>query len=405
MNYFKKLKPLILLVSVFIVCYSIVYFVLAYSEPLHSPPICLSGEPGCDPPINVSSVYQIKTGIFQIKNPDASSTDNANGNWFYKWEGSYVSSYDYSGAKLKCQQLGARLAYYSEIVDAFKNGANSCSWGWISEGFVVYPMQNGAGAGCGGAIGGVRVSYPALTSTYGAYCARDSLAINGSIINGGNLYAKGIYLNSGQSAGQIYLGILANGSNADKFGICLAGVCKSVWDQVGGSGTANYLSKFTAGTTIGNSQIFDNGTNVGIGDTTPSYKLDVLGDIHATGWLRTDGTNGWYSQTYGGGWFMQDITWIRTYGSKSVWTSTGYLGSDGGLTIGYGGLPSPSGGAIISGNVGIGTTTPVTKLEVANGAIKATGGLIMETRSNGTNPTNPAIGQIWMCTDSDYDCQ
>jgi hypothetical protein len=44
---------------------------------------------------------------------------------------------------------------------------------------------------------------------------------------------------------------------------------------VGGSGTTNYVPKFTAGTTLGNSQIFDNGTNVGIGTTSPGYKLDV----------------------------------------------------------------------------------------------------------------------------------
>jgi hypothetical protein len=44
---------------------------------------------------------------------------------------------------------------------------------------------------------------------------------------------------------------------------------------IGGSGTTNYVPKFTAGTTIGNSQIFDDGTNVGIGTTSPGYKLDV----------------------------------------------------------------------------------------------------------------------------------
>lgn len=41
------------------------------------------------------------------------------------------------------------------------------------------------------------------------------------------------------------------------------------------SGTTNYVSKFTGATTLGNSLIFDNGTNVGIGTTGPSYKLDV----------------------------------------------------------------------------------------------------------------------------------
>ena len=43
------------------------------------------------------------------------------------------------------------------------------------------------------------------------------------------------------------------------------------------AGTTNYVSKFTSGTTIGNSLIFDNGTNVGIGTAIPDAKLDVVG--------------------------------------------------------------------------------------------------------------------------------
>lgn len=46
---------------------------------------------------------------------------------------------------------------------------------------------------------------------------------------------------------------------------------------IGGSGTTNYVSKFTAASTIGDSQIFDNGTNVGINNNIPSAKLDILG--------------------------------------------------------------------------------------------------------------------------------
>ena len=45
------------------------------------------------------------------------------------------------------------------------------------------------------------------------------------------------------------------------------------------SGTNNTVPKFTSSTTIGNSQIFDNGTNVGIGTTTPTSKLQVNGNI------------------------------------------------------------------------------------------------------------------------------
>jgi hypothetical protein len=39
--------------------------------------------------------------------------------------------------------------------------------------------------------------------------------------------------------------------------------------RVTGSGTTNYVAKFTGSTAVGNSQIFDNGTNLGIGTTTP----------------------------------------------------------------------------------------------------------------------------------------
>ncbi len=46
---------------------------------------------------------------------------------------------------------------------------------------------------------------------------------------------------------------------------------------VTGSGTTNYLPKFTAASTIGNSLIYDNGTSVGIGTATPATKLDVAG--------------------------------------------------------------------------------------------------------------------------------
>lgn len=51
---------------------------------------------------------------------------------------------------------------------------------------------------------------------------------------------------------------------------------------VGGSGTVNYVAKWTATDTLGNSIIFDNGTNVAIGHSSPSYKLDVSGKIYSS---------------------------------------------------------------------------------------------------------------------------
>ena len=44
---------------------------------------------------------------------------------------------------------------------------------------------------------------------------------------------------------------------------------------IGGSGTANYLSKFTNSSTLGNSVLYDDGNRIGIGTTTPDYSLTI----------------------------------------------------------------------------------------------------------------------------------
>lgn len=46
---------------------------------------------------------------------------------------------------------------------------------------------------------------------------------------------------------------------------------------IGGSGTTNYLAKFSASGVVGNSLLFDNGTNVGIGTASPNSILEIKG--------------------------------------------------------------------------------------------------------------------------------
>jgi hypothetical protein len=58
-----------------------------------------------------------------------------------------------------------------------------------------------------------------------------------------------------------------------------------------GTGSTNYITKWTSTATLGNSQIFDNGTNVGIGTTSPGAKLDVNGDVNVSGTLTTGPNN------------------------------------------------------------------------------------------------------------------
>jgi|GEM_PF-2390218 hypothetical protein len=50
-----------------------------------------------------------------------------------------------------------------------------------------------------------------------------------------------------------------------------------ITNPVTGTGTTNYLSKWTSSSSLNNSLVYDDGTNIGIGTTTPSYKLDVNG--------------------------------------------------------------------------------------------------------------------------------
>ena len=62
--------------------------------------------------------------------------------------------------------------------------------------------------------------------------------------------------------------------------------------KVGGSGTTNYVSKFTASGTIGNSQIFDDGTNVGVGTASPSSTLELYKATGPNYLYVTNGTSG-----------------------------------------------------------------------------------------------------------------
>lgn len=79
---------------------------------------------------------------------------------------------------------------------------------------------------------------------------------------------------------------------------------------VSGSGTTNYVSKWTGSSALGNSQIFDNGTSVGIGTASPSFLLDVNGNSRTSKLLinrsafvgsntfEVGGVTGFYDDTY-----------------------------------------------------------------------------------------------------------
>lgn len=74
---------------------------------------------------------------------------------------------------------------------------------------------------------------------------------------------------------------------------------------------------------------------VGIRTSTLSgYKITCNGDVYVQdGWLRTTGSTGWYSESYGGGWHMTDSTWMRSYNNKPIYTAGGIYSPHGHIFI------------------------------------------------------------------------
>lgn len=144
---------------------------------------------------------------------------------------------------------------------------------------------------------------------------------------------------------------------------------------IGGSGTANYVSKFTAGAAIGNSIIFDNGTNVGIGSATPGYKFDVNGDVrasiyrfnaNATPYITAGATQ---LRLYYDAYLYNTMTF-----TDSSWNPQGSISGAGNIVT----VNSNTGAGYVNlqtngGRVGIGTTAPTARLDVS-GNLAMSGG-------------------------------
>ena len=134
---------------------------------------------------------------------------------------------------------------------------------------------------------------------------------------------------------------------------------------VTGSGSLGYIAMWNGTNTLNNSIIYQNGTDVGIGTAAPVKKLDVVGGINATDYIYgmtglcigADCKTAWAQVGGAGPWDNSTTQLFVRDGYPTYINASNILFVNGS-----------------SGNVGIGTISPVKRLDVV-GDINATQGL------------------------------
>jgi hypothetical protein len=171
---------------------------------------------------------------------------------------------------------------------------------------------------------------------------------------------------------------------------------------VTGSGTTNYVPKFTSSTAIGNSQIFDDGTNVGIGTTSPgTYKLNVNGLSNFEGQININAILGNAIQfRFSTSPFIQLYQNSTLYGfynngrvanDLTIDNTTGYINATTrlGINLGFGGNPNAA--LSVNGTTLINTNTDngVDKLQVSGSGL-VTGNFVAASTSGNVSLRNTA---------------
>ena len=135
-----------------------------------------------------------------------------------------------------------------------------------------------------------------------------------------------------------------------------------------------------------NTAINMNGNNLNSAGTVSAATVTASGNISATGetttggWFRTTGDTGWYNQKWNGGWYMNDPTWVRSYGDKNVYSGGeirgGTLRSEGRTAVGeylqLGGVATE--GTACSPNGLVGRTAAGLTLSCQSGVWRSQGG-------------------------------
>lgn len=147
-----------------------------------------------------------------------------------------------------------------------------------------------------------------ITSTGTLSSLTSSGTISGQVITGDDFYSpsislKGWSVDGGWASVESNRGHLLLGHPSNTSGIYLRSNSTSTPVYIGAN-TTNTLA-------------------VGYNGSYALYSVTIDGLAFCNNWWRSTGTSGWYNETYGGGIWMSDSTWIRTYGSKRFVAESG----------------------------------------------------------------------------------
>jgi hypothetical protein len=161
---------------------------------------------------------------------------------------------------------------------------------------------------------------------------------------------------------------------------------------VSGSGTTNYVSKWTGSTALGNSQIFDNGTSVGIGTTSLPAKLSIKND-GASSYSAVNFENANSNSTFQIGVAGNSVSFTDLRNNAYIWNNAATAISFGINTIERMRLSN-------GGNLLIGTTTDAGtgKLQIVGGDANING--LTVGKGGGNIVTNSVFGIEALSTNS-----
>lgn len=166
-------------------------------------------------------------------------------------------------------------------------------------------------------------------------------------------------------------------------------------NPVTGTGTSGYLTRFTGTSTVGDSVAFDNGTQIGLGTSSPASRLDIYNSsFDGLTLSRAAQSAGTFIRSRS----FDTSNTLRTSNQILFGASSGTNTADGFIAL------STSNSDVLSermritsaGNVGIGTTSPDRKLTISGSdtvlrAVSNTGNVYIQMDS-GT--TSSYIGQV-----------